>query len=388
MRPRILIIKLSSMGDVIHALPVAHALRSRFPNAQLAWAIERRWLPLVEGNPALDCVLPIDTFRARARLSNLPAFARELQQIRAFRPDFALDLQGTSKSASICRLSGAPVRVGFGPPLLRERIAGFAYNRRVNSSATHVVEQLLAFAAFFGEPVTVGSEPAPAPADGSPASPLAPVPPAAAPPVRFDLPLHEAIQDDTDHWLRENNIGRFAFFSPGGGWLSKRWPEERYAELAAGLQARHGLHVVVNVGPGDRLLPRALGAAGARVSQFSGDLPHLIALLRRAALAVGGDTGPLHLAAALGRPAVAIYGPTDPSRNGPYGANHIVIGGAAAASGRNGSHAGSYRRSNRYSASMLAISVEEAAEGCGRVLQALAETAPAGAGTQQPKTPD
>jgi ADP-heptose:LPS heptosyltransferase len=149
-------------------------------------------------------------------------------------------------------------------------------------------------------------------------------------------------------------LTEFYAVSPGGGWVSKCWPAERYGELHRELARRHGWRGIVSFGPGERgLAEQVLQAAGEPAPVLlEMDLPELMALLRRAKFFVGADTGPLHLASALGTPVVGVYGPTDPARNGPYCKNDAVVRNARP-------EETTYRRGDSYSACMLSISVEQ-----------------------------
>jgi lipopolysaccharide heptosyltransferase I len=332
---RILIVKLSSLGDIVHALPAAATLRANLPQARLAWVVERKWLPLVAGHPALDEVFTVDTGALRRRPRSWDAWRDDLARLRAFHPDCAFDLQGTLKSAWITHRSGAPERWGFARAALRERWAGLAYNHRVQPHSVHIVDQML-------DVVT------------------ALTPNSAQRVLEFPVPVPPAVQQEVDAWLADNALRDFAFFSPGGGWASKRWPSERYGRLAEILEQSYGLAAVLNRGPGDK--DDAYRRANAiRARLFSGDVEHLAAVLKRARLAVGGDTGPLQLAAALGVPTVALFGPTDPARNGPYSPLCRVIRKTTFTT---------YQRSSTYSPAMMAIQPEEVAAVCGELLDA------------------
>lgn len=334
---RILIVKLSSLGDIVHALPVAATLRANLPQARLAWVVERKWLPLVAHHPALDEVFTVDTGALRRRPRGWAAWRDDMRRLQAFHPDYALDVQGTMKSAWITRFSGAAERWGFAPPALRERWAGLAYNHHLRPHSRHVVEQMLDLA-------------------------VALTPNSAQRVLDFPVPIPEAVQQEVDAWLTANHLHEFAFFSPGGGWASKRWPSERYGRLAEMLERNYHLAAVLNRGPGEEHKDDAYRRANAiRARLFSGDVEHLAAVLRRARLAVGGDTGPLQLAAALGVPTVALFGPTDPARNGPYSPLCRVLRKTTLTT---------YQRSSTYSPAMMAIQPEEVAAACGELLDA------------------
>ncbi len=340
---RILIVKLSSLGDIVHALPVAASLRASYPGARLAWLVEQKWLPLVRRHPALDEVFTVDSHAFRRRPHHWQEFGADLAQLRRFEPDVAFDLQGTIKSALLARLSGAPRRIGYASNVRLERGASLAYTDRIHPHSAHVVETMLDLAAALG-PLQRRLE--------------------------FPFPIPAAIQAEVDAWLETNRVGPFAFFSPGGGWASKRWPSDRYARLAEMLERDFGLAAVINRGPDEGALDSAHRRANEiRARLFSGDIDHLAAILKRARLAVGGDTGPLQLAAALQTPTVALFGPTDPARNGPYGEAAVVL---------RKTQVTTYRRHASFSPAMLAITPEEVAEACGRLLQATPAPPPPG----------
>ncbi|OFV93258.1 MAG: lipopolysaccharide heptosyltransferase I [Acidobacteria bacterium RIFCSPLOWO2_12_FULL_54_10] len=291
---RILIVRLGSMGDIVHALPVAATLKDNFPECEIDWLVERRWSPLLAGHPALRHVLQIDTFALRKDLlsaSTCTEVNAILSELKSRRYDFALDLQGSIKSAMACSLSGSASIVGFDSPWLRELPAGLLYTKRVSPDAVHVVDANLALAQSLG---------------------------AARPVTRFDLPL-----GNTDALPPELSHGRVAVLNPGAGWGSKCWSVEGYASVADALARDHDFRIVVNSGPGEENLAQQVLRA-CKTSHplfFTGDIPALLALLRRSSLVIGSDTGPVHIAAALGIPTIALFGPTNPARNGPYGSN-------------------------------------------------------------------
>ncbi len=224
-----------------------------------------------------------------------PPFAASL---RAAEYSAVLDLQGAIRSAVIARMSGCARRIGEASP--REWPARWLFTERVVTHGAHVIEQDMELAsAVAGDALSA---------------------------VEAQLPIDPEAEAWCGAWLADIFPGGarpIALITPGAGWGAKRWPPERYAAVAEGL-ARRGLHVVVNAGPGEEPLAAAIIAGGAAVA-VTPTLPQLIALTRRIALCIGGDTGPLHLASALGRPVVGIYGPTDPSRNGPYGTRARVL---------------------------------------------------------------
>jgi heptosyltransferase-1 len=308
---RILVVRLGSMGDVIHTLPAVATLRQAFPEAQIGWAIEPRWAALLraqgagvtprsEQQPLVDFVHLVDTRGWR----KTPASGATWQEMRAVlrvvreqRYQVAVDFQGAWKSAAVASLSGAPRRLGFRRP--RERPASLFYTRAVPATGAHIVEQNLSLAHEL--------------CPGTP------------PELHFALPHDPAAAKACAQELEHRGLRRFAILSPGTGWGAKSWPAERYGAVARAL-ADSGLPSLVNYGPGEEDLARQVedaGGGGARL--FPASLAELMELTRRASLFVAGDTGPMHLAAALRVPVVAIFGPTDPARNGPFGAPSVVL---------------------------------------------------------------
>ena len=310
---RIALVKLSSLGDVVHALPVAATLRAARPDAWLAWIVEEREAAVLRDHPALNEVIVVHTRRWRRarRPRDLFAAARDIRaarrQLRMGRFDVALDLQGLIKSGLLTAATGAPVRIGFDRKWRREPAGGLFTNRQIAPPSTrHVVEQYLALLKPLG--ITT-------------------------PRLEFRLPTVAAAEARLDEWLTTAGLKprqRLVVLNPGAGRADKRWPVPRFVELATHLGLDAGAHVVVAWGPGEESAARAIvdgaGAAGPRpLLAPPTDLHALIALLRRASVMVAADTGPLHLAAALGTPCVGLYGPTAAARNGPYGAGHAAL---------------------------------------------------------------
>jgi heptosyltransferase-1 len=332
---RLLIVRLGAMGDVIHGLPAATALRQAFPEITLGWLIEERWAELLctlptprssprsRQRPLVDRIHTVNTRQWRTSPFSLQTWERiaaGLSDLRAARYDVALDLQGAVRSSLLARWSGAPVIYGAAQP--RENLASMFYTRQVIASGGHVVKQNLSLAeAVAGRTLT---PPAP------------------------ELPHDDTAELECDRWLKEHHAERFVLLNPGAGWGAKQWPAERYGQVAKQL-AQDGLKPVINVGPGEEEIARAVG--GGVAETFTGSLTQLIALTRRARLFIGGDTGPMHLAAALSIPVVAIFGPTNPARNGPFGTRSIVL--------RSDSSLTSYKHVARQETGMLEISAEQ-----------------------------
>ena len=316
---RILIVRMGAMGDVLHALPAVALLRRRLPDAELTWAVEPAWAPLVEA--AADPIERIPLKRWRRRLFQGET-RREIREttarLRAARFDAAIDLQGLIKSAAVARLSRPGRLIGFDRTQLREPLAARLYHETIYVNRRHVVDRNLGLVRTLLEDFE----------------------PAAA-----EFPLPEGVRSP------QLPDGPFLLAAPFAGWRSKEWPAERYAELAALAWRERRLPLVLDCAPADESAVRAIaeqapdGACRVHVSS----LPELIAATRAAAAVLGVDSGPLHLAAALDAPGVALFGPTDPDRNGPYGSSLDVLRQPGAAT--------SYKRENRYAASMLALDV-------------------------------
>jgi heptosyltransferase-1 len=313
---RLLIVRLGAMGDILHALPAVTALRLAHPNWQIGWVVEPRWQSLLKaGNgeqgtgirEKRDAAMPVVDrlhFAPSREWKRHPLSAATRRAIGALRSELraaeynaVLDLQGAIRSAVIARMSGCVRRIGEASP--HEWPAQWLFTERVVTHGAHVIEQDVELAsAVAGDALSA---------------------------VDARLPIDPDAEAWCAAWLASTFAGAarsIALITPGAGWGAKRWPPERYAAVAEGL-AQRGLQVVINVGPGEEPLAATIASVGA--VPLNATLPQLIALSRRIALCIGGDTGPLHLASALGRPVVGIYGPTDPSRNGPYGTRARVL---------------------------------------------------------------
>lgn len=294
---RVLVVRLSAIGDVIHSLPVACALREAFPHCAVGWVVESRAAALLRGHPAIDELVEVP----RGFLKS-PGYLWQLRRrLRQWHPDVAIDVQSLSKSAVVAWLSGARWRIGFARPQGRE-IAPWLDRVLVQPKAVHVVEQYLELL----EPLGIRR-----------------------PAVRFGIPELLGEAEAAAAWIEQYGLGGgFAVLNAGSGWPSKQWPSERFAALACHLGEVWRLpSLVVWSGEGERRLAEAIvgGAGGhARLAPAT-SLRELAALVRRARLFVSSDTGPLHLAAALGTPCVGLYGPWPAERNGPYGPQHIAI---------------------------------------------------------------
>ncbi len=341
MTPRLLILRLSSLGDILHALPAAASLRATFPEARIDWVVEEHWKDLIEFNPDLSNVIPVSTKAWRATPYQRGTWRDVRTAVASLRDahyDAALDFQGLMKSALLARLSGAPRRIGFDADFVKESAAAMFYTELVcPPEGVHVVEMNLALARAAGAGDAV---------------------------MRFPLPTRPEDEAYIDEQLRAHHLNDFFILSPGGGWGAKRWPLDRYVQLHNALARERGWRSFLNAGPGEEPLVEEFMAQArvVRPVHFPLTLRQLVALVRRARLLVTGDTGPLHVAAAVGTPLVALFGPTDPVRNGPYGGRAAVLHHREQA-------VISYKHEDTPSAALLAITVEEVLAAAKRVLE-------------------
>lgn len=276
---RLLVIRLSAFGDVIHTIPVVVALRDALPGTEIAWAVEPAYAELVE------MVARVTPIRVSLKQWSLSRIASAWRDVRGF--GTSVDFQGLIKSSLIALRSGARQRYGFARDVIREKPAAWFVNRPVTiDRSSHVVEWNVDLARALAPAITR-------------------VP-------HVDFTPFAADPSDKLIGLRNRIV-----LLPGAGRPEKQWPIERFAELARQI----GRDALVAWGPGEDPLARAIGAEVAPATNFR----ELASLLGRARLVIGADTGPLHLAAALGTPVIGLYGPTNPARNGPYGQlDHVV----------------------------------------------------------------
>ena len=298
----LLVIKLSSIGDTIHAVPAVAAIHERFPGCRITWCVERPCSQLIARLPLLDELILVET-RAWRRLKHLAGERGPLaclRRLRRQRFDAAIDFQGLLKSAAITALARADQRIGWSRPHLREPLAAAFYDTRVapGPETVHVIDWCAALARPLGIERIERRFPFQIPAEA-------------------DRKVEAALQP---------TAGRpIAVINPGAGWPTKLWPAERFGELSARLAAELDLSVVVTTGPGEKdLLARIRQWRGSFIS-LDLDLVELAALARRTACFIGGDTGPTFVASAMGAPVVALYGPSDPRRNGPFQDDDVVL---------------------------------------------------------------
>lgn len=293
---KILILKPSSLGDVIHALPVLRLIKRRHPQASVHWWIEKNLAPLLEGDPDLGGILH---FRRKRWTSpwRWDELARSVADIRARRFDWVIDLQSLFRSGAMAWLANGTRSIGLDDP--REGARGF-YDIIIPrpSAETHAVDWYLQVLPAMGVPVHREFE-------------WLPERPAAARVVEAKWPR------DGARWIG---------LLPGARWWNKRWPVEHFAALVRELAGSHpDARFAILGGADDRALGHAIAAAcPERCVDLTGrtSLPEMIEWLRRCELVITNDTGPMHIAAALGTRVLGLFGPTNPRRTGPYGDGH------------------------------------------------------------------
>ncbi len=286
---RFLLVKLGSLGDIVHALPVAAALRRARPDARIDWVVAAQHRPLLDLVPVLD---------RRVVVGGGASLLESIRELRRTRYDVALDLQGLIKSGFLARSSGAARVVGFSTRYLREPLARVFYTEVYEPrGAMHVVDLNLSIL----EPIGIRAQ-------------------------GREFPI-EAAPSDVARRLGEEAGGRYALLNPGAAWPNKRWPPDRFGVVAAAIRERWGFRSVVTWGPGEEAMAREVveRSEGSALLAPRTSIADLIALVRDAAVMVSGDTGPTHLGAAVGTPIVGIYGPTRPARNGPWSASDVTV---------------------------------------------------------------
>jgi heptosyltransferase I len=319
---KFLLVRLGSLGDIVHALPAASALRDAFPDARIHWLVEPKWRRILEGNRDLNDVVTLDR-------GSLGTIWKAVKDLRARGFSCAIDFQGLYKSALLPFAARVPRRIGFRESYAREGFAANFYTETLNPVGAHKVDHNLTLARAAG---------------------------AKAGPARFPLAIFHADREIASRELARHNLTDYFVLNPGGGWKSKCWPAERYGELSTVLAAKYGWRGVVTYGPGeDEIAQAVMKSAGTTAVAIPLALGPLMSVLEGAKVVVSADTGPLHVASALGAKCIGLYGPTDPARNGPFSADDITVRNLRGAET-------TYQRGASYSDSMLSISIEQVVE--------------------------
>jgi heptosyltransferase I len=299
---RILIVKLGSIGDIVHTLPALAAMRRALPEAEISWVVERSASEILKDNPLLDRLIEVDTKALRRGLMSgetLRAPRQQLRLLRASAFDLALDFQGLLKSATVARLSGARRIYGFARDALREPPSRFLLHKTVPiPNGSHVIRKNLTLVAS-----ALGISVPDDPTD-----------------FEFPIQVNQAHKLEAEKAARGTQ-GRYVILNPGGGWPTKLWGPEKFGALADELWSHLRLPSLVTYGPGERgLAEQVLSASSSgKARAVSLSLKGFFELARNAEVYVGGDTGPTHLAVAARTPVVGFSGPTEWWRNGsPY----------------------------------------------------------------------
>jgi heptosyltransferase-1 len=304
---RILIVKLGSIGDVVHTLPALALIRQTLPQAEISWVVERKAAEILRDNPLLDRLIEVDTKVLRRGLMSgetLRAPRQQLRRLRASTFDIALDFQGLLKSASIARLSGAHRIFGFAREGLREPASRFLFSKTIFvPKRTHVIRKNLALVS--------GALNVPIPGNSS----------------DLEFPITASSDHESEAKQAVNGLGDYAILNPGGGWPTKLWSPARFGALADQLWNRHGLQSLISYGPGELELAQTVVDSShcGYTRKVSLSLKGFYALATGAQVYVGGDTGPTHIAVAAGTPIVGLFGPTEWWRNGSLRENDICV---------------------------------------------------------------
>ncbi len=303
--PKILIIRLSSLGDILHTLPAFASLRASFPDATIDWLVAGKFrflLSAVRGIDDIHCLETVPINTGSGNRYNWPQVWNTIRCLRARHYNFSIDFQGLLKTAFLGFASRSKMRLGFSRDLVREPPSHWFYHRTLEKPQEQVHVLLLnqMLAGLAGAQLASTS---------------------------CDFDVAEDDQRTVESLLSKNQLRDFIIINPGGGWSTKRWNPERYAILAKRIQEEAGLPVAVTTGPGEDELYRVIKANCGKPIPFHFPVSflQLIPLLRKTRLLIGGDTGPFHLACALGTPTVGIFGPTSPIRNGPWREGDEVV---------------------------------------------------------------
>lgn len=291
---KILIVKPSALGDIVHTLPVLNALRRRFPDSKIDWVVAKGLHQIVENHPMIRKLWIIDKNKWKKLALIKETFAeiaRLRKELMAEKYDLTIDLQGLLRTGLITKFAGSPVRIGFAAA--REGAPIF-YTDKVEADweCEHAVERYLRLVEQLGCDTA------------HPEFPL--------PPFDENIPLLNELP------------ARFALISPSAGKEANRWPAERFGEVAAGLDVPS---VVIGDNRAAELAEVVVSNSDGKAVSVAGrtSITDLLALTKHSDLLVANDTGPIHIAAALGVPVCAVFGPANPVRTGPYGDIHKVV---------------------------------------------------------------
>ena len=293
-----LIVRLGSLGDVIHGIPVAAALRNEFPNGRIDWMVDPKYVELLDLVTVIDRRIAVDP-RAIKHGEGRVRFRQTLRELREADYDAVIDLQGLLKSAMLARSVHGHRTIGFPRKHLREPLARLFYTDAPDpGDATHVIYKNLALLA----PLKVVDR-------------------------RLRFPIDIRRTQTVEQVEARFGASGYVIVNPGAAWPNKQWPAERFGAVAAAVQRDFGWRSLVLWGPGEQEIAHAVVAAADGAAELSPPttITDLVGIARHARMIVSGDTGPVHIAGAVDTPIVALFGPTRPERNGPWGLYDVAI---------------------------------------------------------------
>tara|TARA_Y100000814_G_scaffold282044_1_gene246735 strand:+ start:441 stop:1508 length:1068 start_codon:yes stop_codon:yes gene_type:complete len=310
MKKRFLIIRLGAIGDIIHSLPIASAIKDFMPSAEIVWLVESIYAEILQGNPDIDQILTVDSklLRKKINLNAISEFLCSLKELKSLSPDVAIDPQGLIKSGFFSFLSGAKTRVGFEQNLCRERANALFSNEYAAPSdlKSHVIKKNLSLLKPLKIPIPEYKD------------------------FRFPLIENREEFEKAESFFIENNLksnGPILIVHPGGGWITKQWDPIRFAKVADFWVNLTKGKILFSWGPGEKELVEKISnlmKEDAFISPLC-SIREIISFIRRGDFFLGGDTGPSHLAAVLGLNCITLMGPTDPERNRPWGDKNMVL---------------------------------------------------------------
>ncbi len=297
---KLLIIKPSSLGDVVHSLPFLNVMRESFPSTEIHWVIAKGLEGLLENHPMVQKLVVInkDQWKEMKKMrGTLSEFRRLVGALKGESYDIAVDLQGLLRSGILTAASKAPVRLGFREA--REGSRLFYTQSITGGREIHAVDRYLKIASALGCDTRT---------------------------VAFPMPL---VNESLKIRRLKQEIGEYAVFAPGARWKTKQWSAERFGRLSALLSIPS---IIIGSGADEALAEKAAAYSKGKAISMAGktDIKELISLIRKAVFMVTNDSGPMHIAAACGVPVVALFGPTNPAKTGPYGRGHSIIRGDCA----------------------------------------------------------
>ena len=302
---RILLVRLSSIGDIVHTLPALSAVRRNHPEAHIDWLVESRYAEILTNVGGIDNVIGIDTFGIRKfpwSFEKWGGLVSNLRQLRRINYDIILDFQGTLKSAVSARLARGKRRIGYEAAVVREKLATLFYSERVSldGAGTHIIDHHLHLLSKLGIHTKERD---------------------------FAMTVSEDVYGEADREIAALGLSEFILLNPGGNWKTKRWAPENFGRLAEAIYKELHIPSLVLWGPSDQGLASSVveSSRGAAYLMPATKISSMIAYATRARLFISGDTGPMHLASAFNVPIVGIFGPTDPNRNGPFGRQDEIV---------------------------------------------------------------